>query len=145
MEEVKLTEYSLLNSIDIAVLSSPSVSDFVRSIAVNVGLTSPDAADNYFQFMDNITLFCIMSDQYMHDEAICCLMASLVYFTARQDSARVERISILLKQVVGPKGKTTAELETHKQFVLGSLQELGTRSEDIQALRTRINLQTLGI
>ena len=144
MAEIRTTESSLLSSIDLTVLSSPSATDFARSLASTIGL-SKETCVSYLPFMDNLTLFCLMSDMYVHDEPTSCLVASIVYFTARQDSKTVDRLAEAFKLVLGSKGGKQNRIQAHKSFVLNSLAELGTSAADIEALRRRVDLEFLQI
>lgn len=143
--EIKLTELALIKTIDLPVLSSLSVTDFTQQFVSHIDIETGSIAENYIQFMDNLSLFGLMIDHYSYNTSINCLIASLVYFTARQDILMMERIRHVFKLVVDANSKEALRLDAHKLFVLRGLKELGTKEEDIEMLKQRIDVEILQI
>jgi len=134
-----------VKTIDLSVLSSLSIHDFTQQFVSHIDFEDRDIAENFTQFIDNLSLFSFMSDHYSYNTSINCLIASLVYFTARQDNSTIEKIRHVFKLVVDANSKEALRLDAHKQSVLRSLKELGTREEDIEMLSTRVDMEFLRI
>lgn len=99
--------------------------------------------DNYLGFMDNLYLFCLMSDHYTYITAITCLIASIVFFISKNDSTRVDKSYYFITFIIKNNKAEVNKIELHKDFVCKSLLALGTRSEDIGILRERIQVSSV--
>jgi len=81
-----------------------------------------------------------MSDHYAFNATINCLMGSLIYFTARDDNRALQQVYLTFKIIVSKKDIEVSSLDTHKDFTLTKLKELGAKEEEISMIGKRINV-----
>lgn len=121
-------------------LNSLTAYDFVRALATKFNLQNTDQLEAYYKFMDDLCLYSLMSDQYAFNSPINCLMGSLIYFTARNDDSTLTQVYLAFKLIVTKKEIKETKLDTHKDFALLKLRELGAKEEELSVIDKRINV-----
>lgn len=129
----------MLSTIDITILSSITIFDFLRALITNLNISNDELIDGYFRYMDNLYLYILISDQYIYRMTLNCMIATLVYFTARNASEIKFLVNSLIKQLFKKEYRQIAKLERHKTFILKKLKELGTKDSEITYLEMEIH------
>lgn len=136
--DILTTERAVLETADLSAFSALSVTDYISSLELAIGIDNRKSSAAYVQFMDSVFLYCLINDHYSYNMSTICLLSSLAYFIARHDDATAERVEHILRVSVGAKSKEAIRLNAHVEFVLSSLKELGVCDEDISHISVNL-------
>lgn len=138
-DKIKSLECKLLQRIDISVLSGDNVFDFVRLMYGRFNCKDNTIVDSYFRFIDNVFLYCLMTDEYNYNIILICLLASIAFFIIKKNSCCLRFINLVLKFGIGSKKFSKKDIRAHNNFLLIKLKELDIDNDTICILRKNID------
>ena len=136
--EIQLAECKIVKSVDISVLRDDTVFDFNRFLAARLNVKEKGLIESFARFMDNFSLYCLMTDNYAYSHVIICFVASMAFFKVRNEIAALNCIKSIFFESIQSKICIKRKINEYKDIVVNKLKELGAKESDIMLIEREL-------